>query len=190
MMSFRGRSISGLILSNVIVAMLVAGLFYTSLLVTSAPVNERDIDTVHRAIAILESKGFDREVYMLRNTALFRGTDHWFNDTVLKEDAYAATNFPFQIVTVYNDFYTKAVDDTERAMILLHESRHLLGEDEAAAYSYVWQNRERLGWTQLTHGTTESYVTIEQQTRENAPELFTCTKNLWNDCTLRHEPRE
>ena len=27
-------------------------------------------------------------------------------------------------------------------------------------------------------------IQTELQTREHAPELFTCTKNLWNDCTL------
>ena len=68
-------------------------------------------------------------------------------------------------------------------MVLLHEAQHLKGGDEKAAYSFVWQNRERLGWTQLSHGTTPSYITIEQQTREFAPELFTCRQNLWSDCT-------
>ena len=157
--------------------------FYLSLLTTSIPPNKQERAAVDRAIGVLASKGYNDEVWLLRRTVTFRVTDHWLNNFVEKENAYAATNFPFQIVTVYPDFYTKAVDDTERAMVLLHEARHLMGEDEKQAYAYVWQNRKNLGWTIETHGTTESYITIEQQTRENAPELFNCSEKPWNDCT-------
>ena len=102
---------------------------------------------------------------------------------VAKENSYAATNFPFQIVTLYPDFFTKAADDTERAMVLLHEARHLQGDSETEAYAFVWNHRVQLGWTQLSHGTTPTYITIFNQTRENTPELFTCSDKVWNDCT-------
>jgi hypothetical protein len=138
---------------------------------------------VNGAIELLEAKGFEREAFLLRHTAEFRGSDNWFNSAVLKADSYAATNFPFQIITLYPDFYSKTTDDVERAMVLLHEAKHLESQDEEAAYAFVWKNRQRLGWTQLSHGTTATYVTISEQTRENAPQLFTCPDKLWNDCT-------
>lgn len=158
--------------------------FYLSLLTTSLPLERHERATVDRAINILAEKGYEEEVFLLRHTVSFRGTDHWLNNFVPKENAYASTNFPFQIITLYADFYTKAVDDTERAMVLLHEARHLMGENENQAYSYVWRNRAKLGWTLQSHGTTESYVTIELQTRETAPELFNCPARPWEDCTL------
>lgn len=157
--------------------------FYLSLVSTSLPPTKVEMERVDRAIQILADRGFADEVFLLKGTTTFRGTDHWLNSFIDKENAYASTNFPFQIVTLYPDFYTKAVDDTERAMILLHEARHLMGEDENQAYAYVWRNRKDLGWTLRTHGTTESYVTIEQQTREMAPELFNCPDKPWEDCT-------
>ena len=164
-----------------IVLALVA--FYLSLLTTSIPPNKQERADIDRAIGVLASKGYHDEVWLLRRTTTFRVTDHWLNSFVEKENAYAATNFPFQIVTVYPDFHNKAVDDTERAMVLLHEARHLMGEDENQAYAYVWRTRKKLGWTLETHGTTESYITIEQQTREQAPELFNCPEKPWEDCT-------
>ena len=165
-------------------------IFYLSLMATSAPLSRGERQTIDRAVAMLESKGFDREVFFLRHAATFRSRDNWFNSyAVPSENAFAATNFPFGIITIYPDFYTRAADDTERAMVLLHEAQHLKGSNEAEAYAYVWRNRERLGWTQLSHGQTETYVTIEQQTRENAPEIFTCKARLWSDCTEQLEAR-
>jgi hypothetical protein len=157
--------------------------FYLSLISTSLPLADYQRPAIDRAVRLLADKGFGDEVFVLKGTATFRSTDHWFNRFTFKENAYAATNFPFQIVTVYPDFYTKAADDTERAMILMHEARHLMGENEHDAYAYVWRNRAKLGWTLRTHGLTESYVTIDQQTRENAPELFNCPAKPWDDCT-------
>ena len=177
------RSLIRRIRNNIFIALFTIGFFYLSLLATSLPLEHHQRETVDRAIAILEAKGFDSEVFLLRNTVSYRSSDHWLNSFVFSENAYAATNFPVQIVTIYPDFYTKAEDDTERAMILLHEARHLMGEGEPEAYAYVWQNRNRLGWTILTHGTTPTYITIGDITREIAPELFTCTDKLWNDCT-------
>lgn len=173
------------VLTHAASAVLVFVAFYLSLISTSLPPANYDKPAIERAIRVLESKGYEREVFLLRNTVTFRSTDNWLNSFTPKENAYASTNFPFQIVTLYPDFYSKAVDDRERAMILLHESRHLIGENENQAYAYVWKNRENLGWTLRAYGTTESYVTIEQQTRENAPELFNCPEKPWEDCTER-----
>jgi len=174
---------SGTVLSSALAALLALAAFHLSLIATSAPLSSDEASAVDRAIDLLDSKGFATEVFVLRHTTTFRGTDNWVNLLSKKENAFAATNLPFQIVTLYPDFYTRANDETERAMILLHEAQHLMARDEPAAYSYVWRNRERLGWTQLTHGTTGTYVTIEQQTREYAPELFSCPSKIWNDCT-------
>lgn len=164
-------------------AVLAVIAFYLSLISTSLPPQPHEKAAVNRAITILAEKGFSDEVFLLKGTTTFRATDHWFNSFVEKENAYASTNFPFQIVTLYTDFYNKAVDDTERAMILLHEARHLMGENENEAYAYVWRNRKTLGWTLRTHGAGETYVSIEQQTREMAPELFNCPNKPWEDCT-------
>jgi hypothetical protein len=161
-------------------------IFYLSLLATSTPLRPSEAEQVRQAIAVLENKGYKREVFMLRNLASFRNFDNWLNQSVDNETAYAATNFPFEIVTIYPDFYAKAADDTERAMILLHEAQHLAGADEAQAYERVWRSRGQLGWTMLSHGTTPVFVTVEEQTRENAPHLFTCEEKLWKDCTETH----
>ena len=177
------RSCLGLVASCSIAALLAVIAFYCSLLASSTPLWPQDMATVDRAIDLLQKKGFDQEAFLLRHAVVFRSSDNWLNRLTKQDNAYAATNFPFEIITLYPDFYSKTVDDTERAMVLLHEAQHLKGADEKGAYTYVWQNRIRLGWTQLSHGTTPSYITIEQQTRENAPGLFVCSQNLWNDCT-------
>jgi hypothetical protein len=159
-------------------------ILYLSLLTTSAPLAAKDRETIDRAIGVLDSKGFSTEAFLLRHVATLRSRDNWINDSFPTENSFASTNFPFGIITIYPDFYTKAADDTERAMILLHEAQHLKGGSEADAYGYVWQHREQLGWTQLSHGMSETYVTVDIATREYSPELFTCKTHLWSDCTL------
>lgn len=177
------------LINYIIIAALTMTIFYLSLIATSAPITSEEREAIDRAIGVLEEKGFEREVFLLRRAATFRGGGNWLNEYTNWDNAYAATNFPFGIITLYPDFYFKAVDDTERAMILLHEARHLQGGDERDAYKFVWENRERLGWTILKYGTTASFVTIEQQTRENAPELFTCAEKLFDDCTVNLQKR-
>ena len=164
-------------------AMLALIAFHLSLVASALPPTPEENVVVERAIDLLDTKGFHAEAVLLRHTATFRITDNWLNAVAHREQAFAATNFPFAIVTVYGDFYRRATDDTERAVILLHEAQHLMGKDEKAAYEYVWLHRADLGWTQLAYGTSPTYVTIEQQTREMAPALFNCPSNLWNDCT-------
>ena len=165
------------------VTLCLLSIFHSSLLVTSQPLRADEAAAVTRAIDLLEARGFAREVFLLRRLTLFRNTDNWLNEMTDKENAYAATNFPLNVITLYPDFFMKAQDDTERAMVLLHEAQHLQGANEPEAYAYVWRSRHRVGWTILTHGTTESYVTIEAQTREVSPELFTCADKFWSDCT-------
>jgi hypothetical protein len=157
--------------------------FYFSLIVSSNPVSPHQFEEIERAINLLDEKGFTQDATLLRRVTLFRNTDNWLNSLAEKDSAFAAANCPFWMITIYPDFYNKAQDDTERAMILLHESQHLKGGGEREAYSYVWTNRHQLGWTILPYGTTETFITTEQQTRDNAPELFTCPDNLWSDCT-------
>ena len=170
------------------ITLCLLSIFHSSLLVTSQPLRADELQAVERAIDHLEAKGFGREAFLLRRLTVFRNSDNWLNNLTQKENAFAATNFPFNIITLYPDFFSRAKDDTERAVVLLHEARHLQGADEKDAYGYVWQNRARLGWTILSHGTTESYITIEELTRETAPELFTCADKLWNDCTEIAKP--
>ena len=171
------------IATHVTTTVLALVAFYLSLISTSLPPTAYERGQIDRAMVVLANSGFSDEVFLLKGTATFRRTDHWLNALTEKENAYASTNFPFQIVTVYPDFFSKAADDTERAMILLHEDRHLMGEDENEAYAYVWRHRKQLGWSMESHGTTETFLTVEAQTRDNAPELFNCPQKPWEDCT-------
>ena len=157
--------------------------FYLSLLATSSPLAPNDGINVVKAISILEAKGFSEEVFYLRYLSRFRSNDNWLNASTRDENAYAATNFPFEIVTIYPEFSTIPQDDIERAMILLHEAQHLQGADEETAYKYVWQNRQKLGWTKETHGNSKVYINVSKQTKEFAPNLFRCDWNPGDDCT-------
>ena len=170
------------------VTLCLISIFHSSLLVSSQPLRADENAAVERAINLLDAKGFEGEAFLLRRLTVFRNTDSWLNSLTQKENAYAAANFPFNIITLYPDFFTKAQDDTERAMILLHEAQHLKVADEREAYEFAWRNREKVGWTILTHGTTESYITIEAMTRETVPELFSCTDRMWDDCTGNPKP--
>ena len=166
---------------GVCVAMVLA--FYVSLIASAESLNIQQKHTVRRAIGILREKGFTREVALLDNITVFRGDDNWLNATVAKENAFAATNFPFAIITLYSDFFTYPTDDVERAAILLHEARHLRGEDEHDAYAYVWRNREQLGWTGDKYAASYVWDNIRRQTREQVPEMFNCPEKRGGDCT-------
>ena len=120
---------------------------------------------------------------MLEHVTTFRGSDHWLNASVAKESAYAATNFPFEIMTLYPDFFVYPVDEVERAAILLHEARHLLGDDEKEAYSFVWENRQKLGWTRYKYAASPVWSNVQLQTRDLAPGLFNCPEKNLGDCT-------
>lgn len=135
--------------ASVCLAVLIATIasFYISLVFSADALTPEEFGRIQAGIRILEEKGFGDEVHLLKHVAVFRGTDNWLNASVKKENAYAATNFPFEIVTVYPDFFKFSTDDIESAAILLHEAKHLQGKDEKEAYEFVWKNRQRLGWT-------------------------------------------
>ncbi len=165
------------------VSLLLILSFYISLLASSTALTIEQKHTVRKAITVLKAKGFNDDAFLLESVTAFRGDDNWLNDSVAKENAYAATNFPFAIMTLYSDFFTYPTDDIERAAILLHEARHLRGEDEHAAYLYVWTNRNRLGWTHVAYSNSLVWTNIRHQTREHVPELFNCTTSDYGDCT-------
>ncbi|CAN5232775.1 hypothetical protein BH20ACI2_BH20ACI2_00330 [soil metagenome] len=157
--------------------------FYLSLLMSAERLTPQQKETVRNAISILREKKFDSEVMMLSTFTAYRGNDNWLNASVAKENAYAATNFPFEIMTLYPDFFTYPIDDVEKAAILLHEARHLMGEGEKEAYAYVWKNRERLGWTEDKYSLSSVWINVRHQTREHVPELFNCAAKPLGDCT-------
>ena len=157
--------------------------FYLSLIVSAKSLTIEEKATVRSAIRILKEKGFTGDAALLDNFTVFRGNDNWLNASVAKENAYAATNFPFEIMTLYPDFFTYPVDDTERAAILLHEARHLAGKNEHDAYEFVWKNRKQLGWTKDKYAASVVWQNVRKQTKDNAPDLFVCDGNELSDCT-------
>ncbi len=167
----------------VLVLLIVLAGFYLSLIGSAKSLTYDDKQTVKRSIAILREKGFGGEVFYLENLAAFRGSDNWLNASVAKENAYAATNFPFEIVTLYPDFFSYPVDDTERAAILLHEAKHLAGGDEHEAYEFVWKHRAQLGYTIHKYSGSPVWQNIRKQTKDNVPEMFVCSELAYFDCT-------
>lgn len=157
--------------------------FYLSLIFTASSLSREEKAVVQRSIKILDEKGFSREVFLLRNLTVFRANDNWLNASTREENAYAATNFPFEIMTVYPEFFTVPLDDTERAAILLHEAQHLKGADEKEAYEFTWRNRKRIGWTRDVYIGSVIWRNVRKQTREYAPNLFVCNWIEYDDCT-------
>ncbi len=157
--------------------------FYVSLILTSASLKTEQKQAVERAIDILEKKGFRQEVFVLRNLTSFRASDHWLNASLDKPDAYASTNFPFEIVTLYEKFFTEPIDDTERAQVLLHEAQHLFGKNEHDAYKKVWRDKVKLSWTEEIYGKTRVWYSVKKGTHEHVPEFFICEQNPDQDCT-------
>jgi hypothetical protein len=160
----------------------IAG-FYFSLVFSAKSLSYDEKETVNKAIDLLEEKGFSDEVFMLRHLTVYRANDNWLNASTRLEEAYAATNFPFEIMTIYPEYFIYPVDDTERAAILLHEAKHLKGADEKEAYEFVWRNRKKLGWTKEIYGKSIVWRNVRKQTKEYAPNLFICEINEYSDCT-------
>lgn len=167
----------------VVVCFLVVFGFYLSMIFTSSSLKYDEKQKIQSAINILEEKGYTKDVFLLRRLTSYRGNDNWLNASTKYENAYAATNFPFEIMTIYPDFFTFTKDDTERAAILLHEAQHLKGADEKEAYEFVWRNRKTLGWTKENYKSSVIWLNVRRQTQEVAPNLFVCDVNEANDCT-------
>ena len=155
---------------------------YMSLLVSSEGLSSDERRTVMDAVVVLERAGFSTEASALRHLASYRRTDNWWNQYVGHQTAYAATNFPFAVVTLYPAFFKFPVDDTERATILLHESYHLFGEREEAALQRVWIEKPRLGWTFSRYGHTRVWRNTREWTLAAVPNLFRCVDDGQSDC--------
>ena len=134
------------------------------------------------AIVVLEQAGFSREAFTLGHVVSYRRTDNWWNWHVGHQTTYAATNFPFGVVTLYPAFFKFPVDDTERATILLHESHHVFGESEEAALQRVWFEKRRLGWTAPQYSHTRVWKNTREWTLTAVPKLFTCGDDRRSDC--------
>lgn len=180
--SRRRKYLKRLMLTPFLVAFILLG-FYLSLRFSAEPLTATEQATLNRALAVLDERGFAAEARMLRYAAAFRRTDNWLNRKAGHENAYAAVNFPFQIVTLYPDFFDKPKDDTERAVVLLHEAQHLYGADEPKAYEYVWRQRRQLGWTKEVYNTTRVWNNVIEATRTYAPAVFKCGLAQNEDCT-------
>jgi len=157
-------------------------IWYVSLLVSSDGLQPDQRAKVEAGITFLEQHGFDREVFVLRHLTTFRSSDSWWNRYLGHRDAYAATNFPFEIVTLYPEFFEVPVDDCERAAVLLHESRHLLGDGEEAALMTTWKNKRRLGWTSDRYRQTRVWDATERLTKAQFPYMFQCGSDSQSDC--------
>jgi hypothetical protein len=146
----------------------------TSLILTSEDLDWVQRERVDAAVALLRDRGFDKEAFVLGHVAHYRRSDNWWNRYVGHGEAYAATNFPFEVVTLYPRFFRVAVDDTERAVILLHEAQHLIGHGEDATLVYVWSSKQRIGWTEPRYGATRVWRDAKDWTAQSAPALFAC----------------
>ncbi len=155
---------------------------YASLLLTSDGLTVQQRVTVDAGLDTLERAGFGAEARALRRYASFRATDNWWNRHVGHASAYAATNFPFGVVTLYPAFFRLPADDIERAAILLHESSHLTGGAEDEALLRVWRDKGRLGWTGARYGHTRVFRNTREWTANTLPRLFSCGDGT-GDCT-------
>lgn len=171
--------------ASIVVGIIAFFLFgsYVSLLVSSEPLTFEQRQTVWRATNVLERDGFTREAFVFNHLVGFRATDNWWNRWVGHGGAYAATNFPFETVTLYPDFFKVPVDDNERALVLLHESFHLRGKGEPEAHAGVWKLKSKLNWTQDKYGQTNLWKNVREDTLTYAPQLFQCGLESNKDCT-------
>ena len=157
-------------------------LAFISLLITSAGLTYEQERLVTEAITVVDQGGFEREAGMLRNVVFYRSSDNWWNKHVGHQNAYAATNFPFAVVTLYPAFFRYPVDATERAAILLHESHHVFGADERTALQRVWLDKRRLGWTAQQYSRTRVWRHTKEWTTGAIPVLFQCGDDQQSDC--------
>jgi len=146
--------------------------FFFLIRATSQHVTADQQAIIDRAIKVIEGAGFASEATLL-GIASYRRTDNWINRHLLIQDQqYAATNNGFFTITVYDAFFRIPIDDVERAIVLFHESYHLVIRGEHSAYAGTWSNKEKLGWTREKYGNTAFWHDIESLTMQSAPELF------------------
>jgi hypothetical protein len=162
--------------------LIVFFIWYVSLLTSSDGLQPDQRVEVNNAVALLQQQGFNREAFILKHLTVFRGTDNWWNNYVGHRDAYAATNFPFEVVTLYPEFFEVPVDDKERAAVLLHEARHLMGDGEDSALDSTWRSKQRLGWTADKYKQTRLWNATEQLTKARFPFMFQCGLDGKSDC--------
>lgn len=179
----RGLGRKLLWIGGVTLTLLLIGMF--SLVVSADRLGYDDRQTVAAAISALDRAGYSKEVFVLRHLVTYRGTDNWWNRYVGHQSAYAATNFPFEILTLYPPFFLAAVDDTERAAILLHESYHLFGSGETQALRGAWMNKGRIGWTEDRYGQSRVWKNTREWTVGTVPGLFRCGTDGHSDCAPR-----
>jgi hypothetical protein len=160
---------------------LIVFVWSRSLIFTSEPLEQTRRWQVNTAIGLLDQAGFSREVFVLKNLTNYRATDSWWNEYQGHESAYASTNFPLEIVTLYPAFFIDTIDDTERAAILLHEAHHLLGLDETDALDRTWREKTRIGWTRDKYGDTKVFK-VTEGISFTATTLFQCKDNHHWDC--------
>jgi hypothetical protein len=165
-----------------VTTLIILGIWYVSLLMSSDGLQPDQREKVQQAIALLQQQGFNREAFILKHLVVFRATDNWWNRWAGHQDAYAATNFPFEIVTLYSDFFELPIDDRERAAVLLHEACHLMGDGEDAALQSTWHNKQRLGWTTDKYKQTRVWDATEKLTRARFPYMFQCGSDGKSDC--------
>lgn len=157
-------------------------IWYASLVISSDGLEPDQRDKVQRAIAVISQQGFSREAFLLKHLTVFRRTDNWWNNYLGHRDAYAATNFPFEIVTLYPEYFDVPVDDRERAVVLLHEARHLMGDGEDAALDFTWRHKQQLGWTADKYRQTRVWDATERLTKAELSFMFQCGLNGKSDC--------
>ena len=187
----KGHSLRRLIFKSLtrilILTLVLLFLGYTSLITSSDPMLPGQEKEVRKAIEVIERKGFGKEAFVLGHLVRYRSTDNWWNRHNGHESAYAATNFPFEVVTLYPQFFADSLDEVERAAILLHESYHLFGYGEPGAFAGAWKDRSQLGWTREHYNLTPVWINVKESTLRWAPQLFTCGEDGKSDCTeARH----
>jgi hypothetical protein len=178
----KGRTFLRRVVWVVSATLFILTIWYASLLMTSDGLKPDQRAKVQTSIDLIQQGGFTREAFILNHLTSFRGSDNWLNAYVGHRDAYAATNFPFEVVTLYPEFFEVPIDDRERAAVLLHEARHLSGDGEENALRFAWQNKRRIGWTADRYGQTRLWDATERLTKASFPYYFQCGTSGTSDC--------
>ena len=164
------------------VVVVLLAIAWCSMVITSNPLDPDQQRIIMRAVQRIDDAGLSHETFALRHLTTFRSSDNWWNSYIGHTNAYAATNFPFEVMTLYEPFFTVAADDTERAAILLHEAQHLTGAQEEGALGYVWRVKAQIGWTADKYSQTRVWKNTQEWTAAQVPGLFTCGLDGRSDC--------